>query len=509
VNPRRPKTILAAGLAACALAAAPAAAQAAEVSLNGSTLEFRAAAGERNLPELAVLDGNTVLVEETGVGPIVGRGPNCGPGLLVGTVRCVSPGGVLSATFDLGDGNDQFSVTAGALGQIRLLGGPGNDTYQGPGGSQPSQRVHFQGGSGTDTADYSGTEGRIAVVKDDQDRDGRIDLDRDKVGLDVERLVDSRFSGDVLVGSDDPSVAETFLVNAGRGDFFNGRSGPDTFVMGLEFGGPTTVVGGPGIDSVSYRRRSRPVKVTLSQGTRDDGMIDAEGPGLPEGDDISGVEQAGGGSGDDQLFAGGETSVELDGGPGNDIIGGSSGSDVLIGFIGSDIMSSGASSDMIDAEDGRPDTIDCGSGTDTSPRDAVESSVVGCELKARVGTLRLSPKRLSLEAGRTGTLAMSWTHPQSWRKLRRVTLRMRSGRTVVGSVRISPRAASVRASGRALGLDDRSVRIKRSGKLVGVQLRMRPSAGLTARRLTVDVEAIDVNGRRQRERGAGALHVRR
>jgi hemolysin type calcium-binding protein len=387
---RRSKTILAAGVAALALAAAPAAAQAAEVSVNGSTLEFKAAAGERNFPQLAVLDANTVIVDETLGISLVGRGPNCGPSRFIEDVQCVVPGGILSATFDLGDGNDQYA-----------------------------------------------------------------------------------------------------------------------FVMGLEGGGPTTVVGGPGIDSVSYRRRSRPVKVTLSQGTRDDGTIDAEGPGLPEGDDISGVEQAGGGSGDDQLFAGGETGVELDGGPGNDIIGGSSGSDVLIGFIGSDIMSSGASSDMIDAEDGRPDTIDCGSGTDTSPRDAVESSVVGCELATRVGILRLSPKRLALEAGRTGTLAMSWTHPRSWRKLRSVTLRVRSGRTVVGSVRISPRADSVRASGRALRLDDRSVRMKRAGKRVSIRVRMRPSAALTARRLAVDVEAIDVSGRKERERGAGALHVRR
>jgi hypothetical protein len=506
---RRSKTILAAGVAALALAAAPAAAQAAEVSVNGSTLEFKAAAGERNFPQLAVLDANTVIVDETFGISLVGRGPNCGPSRFIEDVQCVVPGGILSATFDLGDGNDQFQVKAGTLGQIRLLGGSGNDTYRAAPGNQPPQRVHFQGSSGTDTADYSGTEGRVALVKDEQDRDGRIDFDRDKIGLDVERLVDSRFSGDVLVGSDDPNVAETFLVNAGRGDFFNGRSGPDAFVMGLEGGGPTTVVGGPGIDSVSYRRRSRPVKVTLSQGTRDDGTIDAEGPGLPEGDDISGVEQAGGGSGDDQLFAGGETGVELDGGPGNDIIGGSSGSDVLIGFIGSDIMSSGASSDMIDAEDGRPDTIDCGSGTDTSPRDAVESSVVGCELATRVGILLLSPKRLALEAGRTGTLAMSWTHPRSWRKLRSVTLRVRSGRTVVGSVRISPRADSVRASGRALRLDDRSVRMKRAGKRVSIRVRMRPSAALTARRLAVDVEAIDVSGRKQREREAGALHVRR
>ena len=41
----------------------------------------------------------------------------------------------------------------------------------------------------------------------------------------------------------------------------------------------------------------------------------------------------------------------------------------------------------------------------------------------RIGRLRLAPRVLKAEAGRTARLTMRWKHPKSWRELRKVQMK--------------------------------------------------------------------------------------
>jgi hypothetical protein len=173
----------------------------------------------------------------------------------------------------------------------------------------------------------------------------------------------------------------------------------------------TAFNGGEGPDRADYSARAEGVSISLND-VADDGAAQ-------EGDDITGVEDVGGGSGDDAIagdagangLAGGPAGNDridggggvdaLDGGAGNDVLDGGpdddallggagadamdggDGNDRLIGGAGADSLTGGPGADVISAVDGVAETIDCGSGADTADVDrgagGVTDVVVNCE----------------------------------------------------------------------------------------------------------------------------------
>ena len=159
----------------------------------------------------------------------------------------------------------------------------------------------------------------------------------------------------------------------------------------------------------------------------------------------------------------------------------------------------------IDSVDTVGDTIRCdGGANDSLTRDLRDTDAAGCETVKDVGKLALTPKVLTAEAGAAAKLRMSWSHPESWRKLRTVQLRLRMRRQVVGRVTIRP--------GRDRVADDGVVRVKRArilteGKTVTAKLALRLDKSLAGQTLSADVEATDRRGARQVERDAGKVRV--
>jgi Ca2+-binding RTX toxin-like protein len=126
------------------------------------------------------------------------------------------------------------------------------------------------------------------------------------------------------------------LVGGGGGDFLSGAGGNDTMDGGL---GADTMFGGSGIDTVTYASRTNPVTVTI-----DDASNDGE---AGEKDDVgSGVENVIGGSGDDNI-TGSSGANYLQGGPGNDTLSGAAGNDTIDGGLGADSMSGGPGFDTV------------------------------------------------------------------------------------------------------------------------------------------------------------------
>jgi hypothetical protein len=130
------------------------------------------------------------------------------------------------------------------------------------------------------------------------------------------------------------------------------------------------------------------------------------------------------------------------------------------------------------------------------------------ELGPFVGRLRLAPQHLRARAGKTARLGLSWTHPQSWKRLRKVELRLHRGARTVGRVAIHPHAERVTATG-AIELERRASRLAHQGKTVTAKLGLRFSPELAGRTLRVAVLASDRHGHRQLRKRAGTVHVRR
>ena len=110
--------------------------------------------------------------------------------------------------------------------------------------------------------------------------------------------------------------------------------------------------------------------------------------------------------------------------------------------------------------------------------------------------------------GAIAHLRLSWTHPQSWRELRRVELRVLRGAKAVGRVVVQPGDSRLRARG-AIRLVTPGSRLVHHGRTVTAELALRVDGAPAAQPLRVDVAAVDRRGRRQLERGAAAIRVGR
>jgi hypothetical protein len=193
----------------------------------------------------------------------------------------------------------------------------------------------------------------------------------------------------VSLGDRDDSVttaggAPAMTVTAG--------AGADALVDPVRSPG-TGFDGGDGLDRADFAGRAEGVSVSLN-GVADDGAAS-------EGDNVTGVEDvvggsgndalagdgaanslSGGAAGDDRLDGGGGADVLL-GGAGNDTLNGGDGDDQLIGGAGVDSLAGGPGADSVSAADGVAETVDCGAGADSADVDrgagGVTDVVVNCE----------------------------------------------------------------------------------------------------------------------------------
>jgi len=412
------------------------------------------------------------------------------------------------------NGGDDIAGPINTHLPVEILGGSGNDTYD---AGSPSflTNVKFAGGRGVrDTISYAASGGSgaggVRISNDGIANDGRIGLDADDVGRDVEVLTGSRFADEITAnGPLDFAVTGEFAHTRVRGG-----QGSDVLRVGAAGGlgviiengpvadGADKIIGGPAPSTVDYGERTRPVNATLNHGGADDGEVG-------ERDELlGGNEVVFGGNADDTLIAPALSTAAhaLLGRGGDDTLLGALGADNLTGGAGGDTLQGSGGDDRLFAKDGERDSVDCSLGNDTVEVDSIDN-FGGCE-NGTIGVLRLSPARLRAKAGETARLKLSWRHPRSWRRLRRVELRLYRGKARVGSVAISPHAGRVRDRG-AVSVQRRGSRITRRGKTVSATLALRLDGSLAGRLLRVEVEAVDVRGARQLEPEAGLIGVGR
>lgn len=189
----------------------------------------------------------------------------------------------------------------------------------------------------------------------------------------------------------------------------------------------------------------------------------------------------------------------LHGGDDADRLEGGSGRDTFFGADGNDVMHA------IDISAG--DTLLGGAGFDTASADSrdVFEDFVEDKFVLSVGRLRLAPRVLNAEAGRTARLKMSWKHPKAWRQLRKLEVSLHQGKKAVG--KINARPASGRLSGTGAVDLMRGSKLSHHGKWVTAKLAMRLPKSLAGQNLRVDVQAADKQGHKQLERDAGVIRV--
>lgn len=168
-----------------------------------------------------------------------------------------------------------------------------------------------------------------------------------------------RAGDDVLVGGGGGDL----LDGGGDDDVLDGENGPDTLIGG---DGADVFDGGVGVDAVSYAALSGDVTVTIGTGA-DDGLAG-------EHDDVRNTnEHVVTGAGNDTVI-GSPHRDALSGGAGNDRVHGGGGRDSLTGGPGDDTLDGGTRGI------GEPDSLSCGTGTDSYNFDVVDT-VTACETR--------------------------------------------------------------------------------------------------------------------------------
>lgn len=245
--------------------------------------------------------------------------------LIIGTDASEQLDGSTTADEIRGLGGNDIIFALG--GDDLVEGGDGNDS--------------LDGGTGADTLSYLNAAAAVTVnlgLTTAQQTGG--------AGIDTivgfENLVGSAF-GDVLTGA---STAVRNIIDGGAGDdLINGGSGS----------GPDTLIGGDGIDTVSYATAASRVTVklalTVAQNTVGGGA-----------DTLSGFENVTGSAYNDTL-SGNEFANLLTGGAGLDILSGLAGNDSLVGGADNDTLDGGAGDDLLDGGSGAGDVATYASAT--------------------------------------------------------------------------------------------------------------------------------------------------
>ena len=280
------------------LAAAPASASAATVSLReirgdrytpgDARVSFIADAGERNVVALA-RDGMSVLVRDAGAPLRPGAG--C-VALDAITARCSSALVIAAADVELGDLGDTFiGANDPRYLAARVSGGDGADALTGPG--------NLQGGPGADT-----------------------------------------LTGSAIAESMSGGAGDDVLRGLGGDDTLSGDGDGDGADPGDVTAGNDQIDGGAGIDFVSYGASKAGVRIDLADPAPDGG----EG----ERDVLASIENIIGGSGPDAL-SGDEGPNLVNGGDGADLLRGRGGDDRLNDGAGIDTLYGGDGADRLSA----------------------------------------------------------------------------------------------------------------------------------------------------------------
>ena len=492
------RAILGAAVLAVAL---PGAANAATLEVFDSrtgvpnTFKYRAAPGETNNVRVSETADGSMIVSDSA--PIRISGDSTLDGCrLEATGDAVCAPNVAPFELDLGDGNDVIRYLASEPVLSGIDGGAGNDTISAGVRRNASGVLDISGGAGTaDKVTYASATFPATVSLDGQGNDG-VRGDANNVKADIE-IVEGTAGADTITGSD-ADHRERFIGGPGN-DTITGLGGSDVFHEGSAPNGADSYNGGAGIDLVDYSQRTNRVDVSLDL-ARNDGQAGEGDLVEPNVNDVFG-----GSAGD--VISGTSGPNALIGNGGIDTLTGLGGDDRLNGGTGVDNLFGGDDNDVIESVDNGPDRIRCGEGEeDTLNRDLQDVDASDCEVVNSVGTLALTPKALAAEAGENAKLRLSWTHPQSWRKLRKVTLRLRLREQVVGWIAIRPR--SERISGRGVVDVVRSAtRLTRHGKTVTARVAFRLDERLAGKTLMAEVEATDTRGRRQLERDAATVRI--
>lgn len=163
---------------------------------------------------------------------------------------------------------------------------------------------------------------------------------------------------------------------------------------------------------------------------------------------------------------------------------------------------------MFHAVNGSNDVIFGGPGFDTANADKIDRFTDKVELRhiAPIGRLKLAPRVLKAEAGMISRLKVARMHPQSWRELRKLQVRVYDGKQAVGMITARPADGRVTGTGAVAVMDGSTV--GHHGKWVSAKLAVDVPKRLAGSDLRVDVKAVDVHGNGQLERGAGTIRVR-
>ena len=496
---RRLGRALAAALAAaCAL---PAGASAATIEFNSDEVLLRGSGEQIDIVDVREVAGALIVTDSAGLfhSPSAFPSNRCAS-IDRQTMRCP----LRRFEARMGNGDDVAGPIDTHL-PAEINGEEGNDIYR---AFNPSflTNVEFVGGSDFDSVSYAGSGGAsggrgVRIANDGLPNDGRPGLDTDNIGRDVEGLVGSSLPDEITAHA--PTI-QTVFVRGGQGnDVLRAGTGRlVTFEMGAAPDGADKIIGSGSVSSkVNYEDRTRPVTAQVDFGGADDGEFG-------ERDEIIGHhESVVGGQGSDilRVLFNSTAAVDIDGQAGGDFIEGGNGADRLSGGPGRlDGIHANGGNDLVLAKDGEGDIVQCGPASDTIDVDAIDS-ITDCE-NGTIGVLRLAPKALAAEAGKTARLMLSWRHPGGWRQLRSVTLGLYSGKARVGAVVIKPRGRRIESRG-AVQVLRRASRLARKERTVSARLALRLDRKLAGRRLRLEVEAEDVGGARQLERAAGSIRV--
>ena len=251
-------------------------------------------------------------------------------------------------SIDGGAGNDCLN---GGTGDDTLIGGAGADwaSYENAvGGVTVSLRTGtstgaqgndsltgfeaVRGGAGDDSLVANGA-GLVSPTNFTQTLDGGAGNDTLANTGEVNSFLRGGEGSDSLFGTIGQIDGESIFINFQGNDTLDGGIGNDS-LQGNE--GNDSLIGGEGTDWAIYN--STFVDVTVDLGAQ----TSAESFGV---DELTGIENVLGGSGNDQFFGDGGGNV-LDGGAGNDTLDGRAGDDTLLGSGGNDSLAGGAGTDM-------------------------------------------------------------------------------------------------------------------------------------------------------------------
>lgn len=279
-------------------------------------------------------------------------GPGC-RSITTRWVQCTAPDELGMLRVRLGDGDDRASVDSVTRDQFSydtlVDGGEGNDVLVAGDGGE------LRGGPGDDDLTGSSAYEEIQSGPGDDVLRGEAHGDFLAGGAGDDLVLGGPGNDDVIGGTGD----DTDLAPAGT-DHLVGGSGDDTLDDGDADSQPRAIGadrldGGPGDDGVdSYLRRSAWVRIDLT----------GAGPSgeTGEGDTLTGIERAFGGTGGDVLL-GTAAANWLDGRDGMDVILAGDGHDRVFAD-GADAADAGAGNDELRTDAGSTGDLRCGTGSD-------------------------------------------------------------------------------------------------------------------------------------------------